>query len=203
MKRWHLAGVLTAALLAAGCGGSGAGSTQARLTNESQSIVLGQRDVGPSYQLIAPDTKPKSLRSELQDESARAQAADRRSWLGGYMATYARPGSMVISIAANYRNASDAGISVSDPVGLSTFKREFDAHAVTAPSQAPGQNGWMGVGTTKIEGRRYDVRMYLWQHSRAIGAVLVVGDGDSTANVLRLARKEDMHMSNLIAAGLV
>jgi len=65
MKRWYLAGLLMAALVAAGCGGSSGGSTQARLTNESQSIVLGQRDVGPSYQLIAPDTRSKSLRSEL------------------------------------------------------------------------------------------------------------------------------------------
>jgi hypothetical protein len=208
MRWWHLAGVLPAALLAAGCGGSSgsgssAGSTRSRLTDESQHIVLQHSDLGPGYAFVPASSKPQTLSGELKNETARARAADRRSWLGGYTATFARQGSIVISIAANYRNASDASVSFADPTGIRSFDTSFHAHAVKTPSGAPGTGGSMRVGRVTIQGRPVAVRAYIWQHGRAIGAVVVVGSGDSPLNVLRLARKEDARMANLIAAGLV
>jgi hypothetical protein len=109
----------------------------------------------------------------------------------------------VISVAANYRNASDAGVSIFDPVGLRRFDSTFHAHPVTTPAGTPGQNGSMRVGRLAVAGKPVSVRALLWQHGRAIGAVVVVGSGDTIANVLRLAHKEDSRMANLIAAGLV
>ena len=194
--------------LLAGCGSGGGASSSpsassARLTNESQTIVLQQSDLGAGYTVVPAATQPVTRTAELSNESPKARAADRRSWLGGYDATFSGHNSLVVSLGANYTSAGDAAISFADPVGRAAFDRSFHAHAVKTPAGAPGENGSMRVGSTILRGKTVPVRAYLWQHGRALGGIVILGATASSENVLGLARKEDARMANLTAAGIL
>lgn len=198
--------LLAIAPLVAGCGsGAGAASSTSapKLTDQAPSLVLRTSDLPQGFTLVPSATTAITMHAELADESARAKAADRRSWLGGYNETFSGDHSLVVSIAANYRQPGDAAISFADPVGLAKFDSQFHAHAVASPSGAPGEHGSMRVGWMSIDGRRVPVRAYLWLHRRAIGGVILIGPVSSSANVIALARKQDGRMANLAAAGLV
>lgn len=198
--------LLAIAPLVAGCGsGAGAASSTSapKLTDQAPSLVLRTSDLPQGFTLVPSATTAITMHAELADESARAKAADRRSWLGGYNETFSGDHSLVVSIADNYRQPGDAAISFADPVGLAKFDSQFHAHAVASPSGAPGEHGSMRVGWMSIDGRRVPVRAYLWLHRRAIGGVILIGPVSSSANVIALARKQDGRMANLAAAGLV
>ena len=198
--------LLAIAPLVAGCGSGAdaASSTSApKLTDQAPSLVLQTSDLAAGFTLVPSATTAITMHAELANESAQARAADRRSWLGGYNETFSGDHSLVVSIAANYRVAGDAAISFADPVGRAKFDSQFHAHAVNAPSGAPGEHGSMRVGWMPIDGRRVPVRAYLWLHQRAIGGIILIGPVSSSANVISLARKQDGRMANLTAAGLV
>jgi hypothetical protein len=197
MTRHAPAALIAAAILplAAACGGSAAPqqppATQLQLTNTSKTLVLPLGDLGSGFVNLPAQSKSVPLSEELQHESAAAQAADRRSYVGGYDAMYGGNGSVVLSVAAEYRSSADAQIVFGDALARAYFDRSFHTHAVAAPAGSPGDQGSLRVGRATIKGRVMQVRAYVWRHGRVGGAIVLLGPFATTANLMSLASTQD------------
>ena len=188
----------------AGCGGSSSGdptgSTQTpistpspRLINDSRALVLQPDDLGPDFTVVPRQTKRIPLSHELKNESAAAKAADRRSYLGGYMATYASHAAIVASEALTYRSATDAGVVFSDRTGLASALQELHGRFVQVPRNYPGEHHLLMLGRIRTAGGGLPAAFYGWRDGRHIEGILVVGPNVGKADALQLARVQVAH----------
>jgi hypothetical protein len=185
----------------AGCGGGsgGAGSSAPASTAAPQdvlpptSLVLRSPDVGSGYVVEPSDTRHVTLASELQHESVKARAADRRAYIAGYIIAYVRPGvAGVLSEALTYRKPGAARIVSTDRAAMSYFSRALHGHVARAPRAAPGQARIMIEGTL----RGLPVYVYGWQRGRVLEVVTMFGPHASKARLMALARRQDMRLTH-------
>lgn len=178
-----------------GTGGSGG----AMLRDMSRQVVLQTSDVALGFTQVA--NKPIPLSQELQHESSRAKAADRRSYLGGVEATYTNGVIVVESTAATYRSAKDAHLVLTDPVGLHRGLSELHGHLIHVPRGAPGQDGLLIAGHVTSSGRRIPLLAYGWREGRALCLLAVAGQSGVASQLGELSRIEDQHAKQLGLAG--
>jgi hypothetical protein len=188
----------------AGCGSSSSGaptgSTETpvgapapRLVNDSRALVLQPDDLGPDFAVVPRQTRRISLSHELKNESVRAKAADRRSYLGGYTATFASHAAIVVSEALTYRSATDAGVVFSDRAALAYALQEIHGRSVHVPSGYPGDHHLMMLGRIHAGGGELPAAFYGWRDGRHIEGILVVGPNIGRADALQLARVQRAH----------
>lgn len=205
MQRLALAALAILAVPAlAACGGGSAagqaGSSAPAKTAVGRStllrpdaLVLRSSDIGGGFLVEPAQTKPETLAEELQHESAKARAADRRAFLGGYTATYVKPGQTgVVSEAVTYRDAASARIVSTDRVGLAYGTRSMHGHPLRAPGSAPGQPRFMIAGSVKT----LPLYAYGWQHGTALEVVAIFGRHVSVPQLMALARKQDDRLTH-------
>jgi hypothetical protein len=182
-----------------GCGAAGASSTSPstelpsttsapRVVDDSRSLVLQAQDLGPNFTVVPRGTKRVPLSEELKEESAKAKAADRRSYLGGYSVTYAGFQAVVGSEALTYRTSTDAGIVFSDRTGIESGMHEVHGHFVHVPRTDPGAHHLMVLGRVASGGRTWPAAFYAWQDGHHIELVFVVGPNVGGADAVQLAR---------------
>jgi hypothetical protein len=202
MQRFALVGLLTLAL--AGCGGgsasSQAGSDGPAKTTVARSaplrptqLVLRGDDVGAGFLVDPAGTKHTTLAQELEHESAKARAADQRAFVGGYTATFVKPGQAgVVSEAITYRDAASARVVSTDRIGLTYAIRNMHGHRLRVPRSAPGQPRLMVAGTAK--GLR--LYTYAWQHGAVLELVALFGRHVSVSQLMALARRQDARLTH-------
>jgi hypothetical protein len=214
MQRWkHGIAVLCTAALVAGCGGTsqaqqqtatpppstGGGSTGAPQRDVSRQVVLQDADLPIGFTQLA--SKPIPLARELQHESRSAMAADRRSYLGGFETTYSNGVVVVESTASVYKNAHDAHLVLTDPVGLHRGLTELHGHLIHVPRGAPGQDGLLIAGHVTSSGHRIPLLAYGWRDGRALCLLAVAGQSGVASQLGELSRIEDGHASQLGLTG--
>jgi hypothetical protein len=189
----------------AGCGSSSSGASSAgstetplsapapRPANDSRALVLQPDDLGPDFAVVPQQTKRITLSHELKNESAQAKAADRRSYLGGYTATFASHAAIVVSEALTYRSSTDAGVVFSDRAALAYALQEIHGHSVHVPSDYPGDHHLMMLGRIAANGAELPAAFYGWRDGRHIEGILVVGPNVGKADALQLARVQWAH----------
>ena len=182
-----------AAALAAGCGGAGtkpAGGAPPSLPSPKL-LVLHASDLGPGYLPQAGATKPITLAHELLHESAAARAADRRAYLAGYSAGFARPARVgIVSEAMTYRDAAAAGIVIGDAQATAHITRRLHAHTIAVPPGAPGTPRLMLEGT--LEG--LPAYAYGWQRGGVLELIAVFGRHVTPSRLVALARIQDARL---------
>lgn len=163
----------------------------------SRALVLKAKDLGEGYVSVGSETRSVPLAEELKHESGIAQAADRRSYLGGFDASYTNRKVYVFSGAATYRDAKDARVSFTDAVNRKYGLSSLNGRVVAAPAMAPGQDGTMIVGHAVVGSQRVPVHAYLWRHSNGLGAVAILGRNVTVVQLMRLARAQDANYESL------
>ncbi len=188
-----LLAVAAAALLA----GGGAGSGKAAATPpDPAALVLHASDLGPGYLRQASATRPITLAHELRHESAAARAADRRAYVAGYSAGFARPARIgIVSEAMLYRDAAAARIVIDDPTATARITRRLHAQAVTAPPGAPGAPRLVLAGT--LAG--LPAYAYGWQRGAALELVAVFGRHATLSRLVALARTQDARLTRAMS----
>ena len=195
MKRpFPIALLALAAALAAGCGGAGAKPAAAAPPPlpSPKLLVLHASDLGPGYLPQAGATKPITLAHELLHESAAARAADRRAYLAGYSAGFARPAQVgIVSEAMTYRDATDARIVIGDAEATAHITRQLHAHTIAVPPGAPGTPRLMLEGT--LAG--LPAYAYGWQRGGALELIAVFGRQVTLSRLVALARTQDARLT--------
>jgi hypothetical protein len=194
MKRMAPLALLVLVALLAGCGGGGGSpaATVAPHIPSPKGLVLHAADLGPGFVPQAGGTTPITLARELENESARAQDADLRSYVAGYSAAFARPGRVgVVSQVMLYRDARAARIVIGDARAVAHITHQLHAHAVAAPPGAPGTPRLVLAGT--LDG--LPAYAYGWQHGTALELVAVLGRHVTLARVITLARAQDARLT--------
>ena len=195
MKRTvPIALLVLAAALAAGCGSGSSrpAATAAPPLPNPKLLVLQASDLGPGYVVQAGATKPITLAHELLYESAVARAADRRAYLAGYSAGFARPAQVgIVSEAMTYRDAAAAQIVVGDRLATAHITRQLHAHTIAVPPGAPGTPRLMLEGT--LEG--LPAYAYGWQRGAALELVAVFGRHVTLSRLVALARTQDARLT--------
>jgi hypothetical protein len=206
LQRAALAAIVVLAVpaLAACGGGSSAGSAPPAAAKHTPAadrlglrrpaaLVLRARDIGTGYLVETGETKRLTLAQELQHESAAARRADRRAWVGGYVAVYVWPGHAgAISQALVYRDAVSARITSTDRVGLSHGIRDMHGHSIKVPRSAPGKPRLMVAGSVK----GLPLLTYGWQEGSVIELVAVFGKHVTVAQLMKLARTQDLRLTH-------
>lgn len=195
MKRpFSIALLALAAALAAGCGSGStkpAGEAPPALPSPKL-LVLHASDLGPGYLPQAGATKPITLAHELLHESAAARAADRRAYLAGYSAGFARPAQVgIVSEAMTYRDAAAARIVIGDAQATAHIARQLHAHTIAVPPGAPGTPRLMLEGT--LEG--LPAYAYGWQRGAALELIAVFGRHVTLSRLVALARTQDARLT--------
>jgi len=183
-----------AAALAAGCGGAGAKPAAAAPPPlpSPKLLVLHASDLGPGYLPQAGATKPITLAHELLHESAAARAADRRAYLAGYSAGFARPAQVgIVSEAMTYRDATAARIVIGDAEATAHITRQLHAHTIAVPPGAPGTPRLMLEGT--LAG--LPAYAYGWQRGGALELIAVFGRQVTLSRLVALARTQDARLT--------
>jgi hypothetical protein len=158
------------------------------VTDDSRDLVLQVNDVGPNFTVVPKGTRRVPLSEELKQESAKARAADRRSYLGGYTATYAGFQAIIGSEALTYRNPTDAGIVFSDRTGLKASLHMLHGHFARVPRGNPGAHHLMVLGRVAVGGRTWPAAFYAWRDGVHIELVFEVGPDVGAADAVQLAR---------------
>ena len=194
-RRSPIAALLAlAAALAAGCGGGTTkpAATAAPPLPSPKLLVLQASDLGPGYVRQAGATKPITLAHELLHESAAARAADRRAYLAGYSAGFARPAQVgIVSEAMTYRDAAAAQVVIGDARATAHITRQLHAHTIAVPPGAPGTPRLMLEGT--LEG--LPAYAYGWQRGAALELVAVFGRHVTLSRLVALARTQDARLT--------
>lgn len=189
---------LALAALAAACG-SGAAGTAANTAPElpdPAALVLHASDLGPGYVRQASATRPITLAHELLHESAAARAADRRAYVAGYSAGFARPARVgIVSQVMTYRDPGAARIVIGDAQAVAHITRQLHAHPVAVPPGAPGTPRLMLAGT--LEG--LPAYAYGWQRGAALELIAVFGRHVTLSRVIALARVQDARLTGAAA----
>jgi hypothetical protein len=198
VKRLAPIALLALAALVAGCG-SGTATPAAKAAPDlpdPAALVLHGSDLGPGYVGQASATKPITLAHELLHESAAARAADRRAYVAGYSAGFARPAHVgIVSQVMTYRNAGAARVVIGDDQAVAHLTRKLHAHAVAVPPGAPGTPRLMLAGT--LEG--LPAYAYGWQRGAALELIAVFGRHVTVSRVIALARAQDARLTTAIA----
>jgi hypothetical protein len=196
MKRTAPIAVLAlAAALAAGCGSARPAARSAPLPSP-KSLVLHASDLGPGYIPQAGATRPITLAHELLHESAAARAADRRAYVAGYSAGFARPAQVgIVSEAMTYRDAAAARIVIGDAVATAHIRRQLHAHTIAVPPGAPGTPRLMLEGT--FEG--LPAYAYGWQRGAALELIAVFGRHVTLSRLVALARTQDARLTRAVS----
>ncbi len=184
--------------LAAACGSGAAGpaANAAPELPDPASLVLHASDLGPGYVRQASATTPITLAHELLHESASARAADRRAYVAGYSAGFARPAQVgIVSQVMTYRDAGAARTVIGDAQAVAHLTRQLHAHVVAVPPGAPGTPRLMLAGT--VEG--LPAYAYGWQRGAALELIAVFGRHVTLSRVLALARAQDARLTNAVA----
>ena len=186
-----------AALLAAGCGGAARKpAAEVPPLPSPQLLVLHAADLGPGYLPQPGATKPITLAHELLHESAAARAADRRAYLAGYSAGFARPAQVgIVSEAMTYRDAAAARIVIGDAQATAHITRQLHAHTIAVPPGAPGTPRLMLEGT--LEG--LPAYAYGWQRGAALELIAVFGRHVTLSRLVALARTQDARLTAVIS----
>jgi hypothetical protein len=163
----------------------------------SRALVLKAKDLGEGYVSVNSETRSVPLSEELKHESAIAREADRRSYLGGFDASYTNRQIYVFSKAATYRNAADARVSFTDAVSRRYGLSSLNGRVVPTPAIAPGLDGTTVVGYAVAGSQRVPIHAYLWLHSNGLGAVAILGRNVTIAQLMRLARAQDAKYKSL------
>jgi hypothetical protein len=190
----------------AGCGGStasGAGTNSSPeapaatvpppAADDSRELVLHPQDLDPSFTVVPSGTRRVPLSEELKQESAKARAADRRSYLGGYTAMYSGFQAVIGSEALTYRNATDAGIVFSDRTGLRASLHMLHGRFAPVPRADPGAHHLMVLGRVAVGGRTWPAAFYAWRDGVHIELVFEVGPHIGAADAVQLARAQAAH----------
>jgi hypothetical protein len=193
VKRLAPVALLALAALVAGCGsGAAERAAQAPDLPDPATLVLHASDLGPGYVSQASATKPITLAHELLHESPAARAADRRAYVAGYSAGFARPARIgIVSQVMTYRDAGAARIVIGDAQAVAHLTRQLHAHAVAVPPGAPGTPRLMLAGT--LEG--LPAYAYGWQRGAALEIIAVFGRHVTLARVIALARAQDARLT--------
>jgi hypothetical protein len=197
MQRFAPIALLALATLVAGCGG-GSAKPAANPPDmpDPAALVLHASDLGPGYVSQVSATKPITLAHELLHESAAARAADRRAYVAGYSAGFARPGRIgIVSQVMTYRDAGAARIVIGDAQAVDHLTRQLHGHAVATPPGAPGTPRLMLAGT--LEG--LPAYAYGWQRGAALELIAVFGRHVTLSRVIALARVQDARLTAAIA----
>jgi hypothetical protein len=202
MRTAHLLALLALsvpALAACGASGGSQSSNPARQVAAHSTLprptalVLRAQDIGPGYLVDPNDTRRNTLAIELQHESAKARAADRRSFAGGYTATYIQPGiGGVISDAIVYRDEAAARIVSTDRIGIAHATHGLKAHPIKAPRSAPGTPRFTFAGTT----HGMPMYGYGWQQGNVLEFIVIFGRHATVAQLMRLARTQDLRLTH-------
>ena len=198
VKRTAPIGLLVLAAVLAGCGGGGAKPTAKAAPDlpDPATLVLHASDLGPGYVRQASATKPITLAHELLHESAAARSADRRAYVAGYSAGFARPAQVgIVSQVMTYRDAGAARIVIGDAQAVAHIRRQLHAHAVAVPPGAPGTPRLTLAGT--LEG--LPAYAYGWQRGAALELLAVFGRHVTLSRVVALARVQDARLTRAIA----
>jgi hypothetical protein len=198
VKRLAPLALLALAALVTGCGNSTATPTAKAGPDlpDPAALVLHASDLGPGYVTQASATKPITLAHELLHESAAARAADRRAYVAGYSAGFARPAQVgIVSQAMTYRDAAAAGTVIGDDQAVAHLTRQLHAHAVASPPGAPGTPRLMLAGT--LEG--LPAYAYGWQRGAVLELIAVFGRHVTLSRVITLARVQDARLTAAIA----
>jgi hypothetical protein len=194
VKRLAAIAVLALATLLVGCGVGRPRppAKPAREVPDPAALVLHASDLGPGYIRQASATRPITLAHELLHESAAARAADRRAYLSGYSAGFARPARMgIVSQAMTYRDAAAARIVIGDDQAVAHITRQLHAHAIAVPPGAPSTPRLMLAGS--LEG--LPAYAYGWQRGAALELIAVFGRHVTLAHVIALARAQDARLT--------
>ncbi len=203
MRTLHMLALVALSVPAlAACGASGAGSQSSNPAKpvaahpslpRPTALVLRAQDIGAGFLVDPSETRRVTLTKELEHESARAEAADRHAFLGGYTATYVHPGDAgVISQVITYRDTASARIVSTDHAGLTYGIHSLGAHRIKAPRSAPGQPRFMIAGTVK----GLQLYAYGWQQGTALEMVTLFGRHATVAQLMRLARTQDLRLTH-------
>jgi hypothetical protein len=196
MRPLPIALLALAAAFAAGCGAGSAkpAANAAPPMPSPRLLVLHASDLGPGYLPQAGATKPITLAHELLHESAAARAADRRAYLAGYSAGFARPAQVgIVSEAMTYRNAAAARIVIGDAQATAHITRQLHAHTIAVPPGAPGTPRFMLQGT--LEG--LPAYAYGWQRGTALELIAVFGRHVTLSRLVALARTQDARLTTV------
>jgi hypothetical protein len=191
MRRLAPVALLALAGLAAGCG-TATPAAQAPNLPEPAALVLHASDLGPGYVRQAGATRPITLARELLHESAAARAADRRAYVAGYSAGFARPARVgIVSQAMTYRDAGAARIAIGDRRAIAQLTRQQHTHAIAAPPGAPGTPRLVLAGTLDS----LPAYAYGWQRGAALELIAVFGRHVTLSRVGALARLQDARLT--------
>jgi hypothetical protein len=159
-------------------------------------LVLQTSDLGSGFVPQPNATRAVTLGEEMKHEGAAAVAADRRSFIAGYLSTYAKSGDVgVVSETMTYRSAHDAQVVSTDRTALAEALRQVHGRTIAAPGGAPGRARLMFAGT--IQGMT--AIAYGWQHGAVLDFLLVYGPGASRSRLVALAAKQDAHLTDFSA----
>jgi hypothetical protein len=178
---------------ASGSAGSRSDPAGAQTLPNPAALVLHQLDLGSGFAPIPNYARAETLDRELQHESPRARAADRRSFIAGYYAGFAKAGQMgVLSEALTYRSAADAATVSTDAQATAYGKAQLKAHLIPTPAGAPGEARFVMAGT--LQG--LPAYMYGWQHGAVLESVVIFGHHLTPAGLMVLAQKQDALLVN-------
>ena len=199
MKRTSPIALLAlAGVLAASCGAATTrpAATTAPPLPSPKLLVLHASDLGPGFATQAGATRPITLAHELLHESAAARAADRRAYIAGYSAGFARPAQVgIVSEAMTYREPAAAEIVIGDTQATAHITRQLHAHTIAVPPGAPGTPRLMLEGT--LAG--LPAYAYGWQRGGALELVAVFGRHVTLSRVVALARTQDARLTAAVS----
>jgi hypothetical protein len=129
-----------------------------------------------------------SLAQETSNDSPRAAAIERATYLGGYQAGYTKPGVRLLLIAAlAYKSASAPHRVDTDPATLRIAAKQLNGRLVPAPPGAPGADPVLIEGALPSRGQVLPLAYYIWRGGRFVYAILMVGRQAAPGEVLHLA----------------
>jgi hypothetical protein len=211
-RQLTLLALLAALPLAAGCGSGGTNTpasapASARTTTPPRrpapkpaSLVLQLSDVGYGYLAAPSQSKPISLREELQSDGPASKAADRAGYLGGYRTLFA-DGTQdgILPVALIYKPGPYATTVIGDLTGMHRLVRAWHACACAPlPAAAPGTHRHMYSGLTHEDGvGTVPAYLYFWQHGTVLNELILFGRHTSAERLLALAEKQDQRQTRL------
>jgi hypothetical protein len=210
--RLLLTAAIVAVLAATGCGSSrsagpaSSGSepptttpSGAGVAAELRQLVLRRPRLPKSYRAVPAQMHPVSLVQETSNDSPRAAAIERATYLGGYQAGYTRPGvRLLITVALAYKSANAVHQVDTDPSTLRIAAAQMNGRLVPAPPGAPGADPVLIEGALPSHGHVLPVAYYIWREGRFAYAIFMEGRRATLPEALRLAAAQDAQDGQLL-----
>lgn len=198
--------VTVGVLAAAACGGgrsgapaAAAGSVPAPATRsgvdagaELPELVLRPPALPAGYRVAPAQAHLISLAQETSNDSRRAAAIERATYLGGYQAGYRGPGiRLLVTAALVYASAASVHRVDTDPATLRIAAAQMNGHLVHPPRGAPGADPVLIEGSLPFHGRPLPIAYYIWRRGKSAFAVFLEGRRATIAEAIRLANLQD------------